>query len=73
MFHHDGHIHPVMDGTPGSSGTLHDPHERPQLPRHTSYEIVLTATDSDGIQASRSVTILPQKANADARDLSQPV
>jgi hypothetical protein len=29
----------------------------------TSYEIVLTATDGDGIQASRSVTIRPQKVN----------
>ena len=63
VFHHDGHIHPVMDGTPGSSGTLQIPTSGHSFRGTTSYEIVLTATDSDGIQASRSVTILPQKAN----------
>jgi glucose/arabinose dehydrogenase/PKD repeat protein len=62
VFHHDTHIHPVMDGTPGSSGTLTIPTSGHSFRGATSYEIVLTATDSDGIQASRSVTISPQKA-----------
>ena len=62
VFHHDSHIHPVMDGTPGSSGTLTIPTSGHSFRGDTSYEIVLTATDSDGIQASRSVTIRPQKA-----------
>ena len=51
-----------MDGTPGSSGTLTIPTSGHSFRGTTSYEIVLTATDSDGIQASRSVTIRPQKA-----------
>ena len=63
VFHHDGHIHPVQDGTPGSSGTVTIPTSGHSFKGDTSYEIVLTATDSDGIQASRSVTIRPEKAN----------
>jgi glucose/arabinose dehydrogenase len=62
VFHHDTHDHPVMDGTPGTSGTLTIPTSGHSFRGTTSYEIVLTATDSDGIQASRSVTIRPQKA-----------
>jgi Concanavalin A-like lectin/glucanases superfamily len=63
VFHHDSHIHPVLDGTPGSSGSVTIPTTGHSFKGDTSYEIVLTATDSDGIQASRSVTIRPQKAN----------
>ena len=62
VFHHDTHIHPVMDGTPGSSGTLTIPTSGHSFRGDTSYEIVLTATDSNGISASRSVTIRPQKS-----------
>ena len=62
VFHHDTHVHPVMDGTPGNSGTLTIPTTGHSFRGSTRYEIVLTATDSDGIQASRSVTISPQKA-----------
>jgi glucose/arabinose dehydrogenase/PKD repeat protein len=63
VFHHDSHIHPVLDGVPGSSGTVTIPTTGHSFKGDTSYEIVLTATDSDGIQASRSVTIRPQKVN----------
>ena len=38
----------------------------------TNYELVLTATDSDGIQASRSVTIRPAEGHADARHGARP-
>jgi glucose/arabinose dehydrogenase len=61
VFHHDTHIHPVMDATPGASGTLTIPTTGHSFKGQTSYELVLTATDSDGIQASRSVTIRPEK------------
>jgi glucose/arabinose dehydrogenase len=61
VFHHDTHIHPVIDAAPGSSGTLTIPTSGHSFRGTTSYEIVLTATDSDGISASRSVTIRPQK------------
>ncbi len=38
-----------MDGTPGSSGTLTIPTSGHSFRGDTSYEIVLTATDSNGI------------------------
>jgi glucose/arabinose dehydrogenase/PKD repeat protein len=62
VFHHDTHIHPVLDGATGSSGTVTIPTSGHSFRGDTSYEIVLTATDSDGIQASKSVTIRPAKA-----------
>jgi glucose/arabinose dehydrogenase len=63
VFHHDTHIHPVLDGLAGSSGSVTIPTTGHSFKGNTSYEIVLTATDSDGIQASRSVTVNPQKVN----------
>jgi glucose/arabinose dehydrogenase/PKD repeat protein len=63
VFHHDTHIHPVLDGFVGSSGSVTIPVTGHSFKGSTSYEIVLTATDSDGIQASRSVTINPRKVN----------
>jgi glucose/arabinose dehydrogenase len=63
VFHHDTHIHPVLDGFVGSSGSVAIPTTGHSFKGSTSYEIVLTATDSDGIQASKSVTINPQKVN----------
>jgi hypothetical protein len=63
VFHHDSHIHPVLDGATGSSGSVTIPTTGHSFKGNTSYEIVLTATDSDGIQASRSVTVVPQKSN----------
>jgi glucose/arabinose dehydrogenase/PKD repeat protein len=63
VFHHDTHIHPVIDGATGGSGSVTIPTTGHSFKGDTSYEIVLTATDSNGIQASRSVTIVPQKSN----------
>jgi glucose/arabinose dehydrogenase/PKD repeat protein len=62
VFHHDSHIHPVLDGATGGSGTLTIPQSGHSFAGDTSFELVLTATDSDGIQASSSVEIEPQKA-----------
>jgi Concanavalin A-like lectin/glucanases superfamily/PKD domain len=62
VFHHDTHIHPVLDGVTGASGTLTIPTSGHSFHGDTSFEIVLTATDEDGIQATRSVTIRPEKA-----------
>ncbi|HET8754993.1 MAG TPA: LamG-like jellyroll fold domain-containing protein [Solirubrobacteraceae bacterium] len=63
VFHHDSHIHPVLDSATGTSGSVTIPTTGHSFKGDTSYEIVLTATDSDGIQASRSVTIRPQKVS----------
>ena len=62
VFHHDSHIHPVLDGTSGSSGSLTIPTSGHSFSGQTSYEIVLTARDSDGIEATDSVIIQPEKA-----------
>jgi glucose/arabinose dehydrogenase/PKD repeat protein len=63
VFHHDSHIHPVLDGAQGASGSVTIPTTGHSFKGDTSYEIVLTATDSDGIQASKSVIVRPQKVN----------
>jgi glucose/arabinose dehydrogenase len=62
-FHHEGHLHPYLDGVPGSSGTFAIPSSGHSFSGNTSYDIVLTATDSDGIKSSASVTIRPEKSN----------
>ncbi len=62
VFHHDSHIHPVLDGVTGGSGSLTIPSSGHSFNGQTSYEIVLTATDEDGIQATDSVIIRPEKA-----------
>jgi glucose/arabinose dehydrogenase len=62
VFHHDSHIHPVLDGVGGSSGSLTVPDSGHSFHGDTSYEIVLTATDEDGISSSSSVRLQPDKA-----------
>ena len=62
VFHHDSHIHPVLDGVTGGSGSLTIPSSGHSFNGQTSYEIVLTATDEDGIQATDSVIVRPEKA-----------
>jgi glucose/arabinose dehydrogenase/PKD repeat protein len=63
VFHHDDHIHPALDGVVGASGSMAVPDTGHNFRGRTNYEIVLTATDRDGIQASTSVTVVPQKVN----------
>lgn len=63
VFHHGSHVHPVLDSTPGSSGRIRIPTSGHSFSGNTSFEIVLTAEDSDGIQSSDSVTIRPEKTN----------
>jgi glucose/arabinose dehydrogenase len=62
VFHHDTHIHPVLDGATGGSGTLTVPTGGHSFEGETSYEIVLTATDGDGIRSTASVRVRPEKA-----------
>ena len=71
VFHHDSHIHPVLDGVTGASGTLTVPATGHSFNGSTSYEIVLTATDGDGIQTTASVTIQPEKAPVCAEHLAR--
>jgi hypothetical protein len=61
VFHHDGHIHPVLDAA-GGSGSFTVPTSGHSFQGNTNFELVLTATDADGIQTSTSVTLVPEKA-----------
>ena len=61
VFHHDSHIHPVLDAA-GPSGSLTVPDSGHSFAGDTSLELVLTATDSDGIQTETSMMLEPEKA-----------
>ena len=55
--HHESHIHPVseFDGVSETSFTALPDHDA-----NSYYEIRLTATDSDGLTGSRTITIRPE-------------
>jgi len=63
LFHHGTHTHPILGPSTGASGTYTIPTNGHDYSGQTSYEIILTATDLDGLQSSASVFILPQKVN----------
>ncbi len=64
IFHHGTHTHPIVGPLTGvSSGTFTVPSTGHDYSGQTSYEIILTATDSDGLQNSSSVFVFPQKVN----------
>jgi glucose/arabinose dehydrogenase len=59
-FHHEGHVHPggIVPGS--QSGQLTIPTSGHDYQGHTSYEIVLTVTDSSGLSGTTSVTVYPE-------------
>lgn len=64
VFHHGSHTHPILGPVGGvSSGTYTIPSTGHDYSGQTSYEIILIATDADGLQNSSSVVIFPQKVN----------
>jgi glucose/arabinose dehydrogenase/PKD repeat protein len=63
VFHHETHEHPGPGPFSGSSGSFVVPTSGHDFTGNTSYEIVLTATDSSGLSASTSVVVYPQKVN----------
>jgi glucose/arabinose dehydrogenase len=70
VFHHETHIHPGPGPFGGTPVSFAIPTSGHSFSGNTSYELVLTATDSDGIQTQTSVTILPEKV--DLTFASQP-
>lgn len=62
-FGHNDHTHPTLTGYAGSTGTLevntsgHDYHS------NTRYEFELTVTDSDGLTATDTVIVYPEKVD----------
>jgi glucose/arabinose dehydrogenase len=64
VFHHLGHVHPGVGPIVGVRSMAFDiPVTGHDFSTSTSYEIILTVTDSDGLQSVTSVTILPDKVN----------
>jgi glucose/arabinose dehydrogenase/chitodextrinase len=64
LFHHDSHVHPGGGPfTDTKTGTLQIPLSGHDFEGTTSYEIILTVTDSSGLTASTSVTVIPDKVN----------
>jgi glucose/arabinose dehydrogenase len=63
VFHHNSHIHPVIDQITGSSGSFQIPFTGHGYNETVWYEIILTATDSDGIQTQKSANIYPDKTH----------
>ena len=64
LFHHDSHVHPAGGPfTNTRNGTLAIPFSGHDFQGATSYEIVLTVTDSTGLSNATSVTIFPDKVN----------
>jgi glucose/arabinose dehydrogenase/PKD repeat protein len=60
VFHHATHIHPVSGPWSGTNqGSLTIPTVGHPYGHDTSYEIILIATDSSGLQSSASVTVYP--------------
>jgi glucose/arabinose dehydrogenase len=62
IFHHDDHTHPYIDDVTGSPQSF-EPATSGETDPDVAYEIVLRATDSDGLTAARSVSIVPRTAN----------
>jgi glucose/arabinose dehydrogenase len=63
VFHHDTHTHPAYGPISGASGTFAIPTTGHDFSGNTRYEIILTATDSQGLQDTASVFVFPRKLN----------
>ncbi len=62
-FLHEDHVHPALPLTGTTSGTFAIPTSGHDFQGNTRYRITLTVTDSDGLQASDSILIFPDKVN----------
>jgi hypothetical protein len=62
-FLHEGHVHPGIPITGVKSGAFTIPTSGHDFSGFTRYRVMLTVTDSNGLQASTSVTVFPNKVN----------
>ena len=62
-FLHEGHVHPGTPIVGVTSGTFTIPTSGHDFSGFTRYRIMLTVTDSSGLQSSQFVTIFPDKVN----------
>ena len=63
IFHHETHIHPAEGPIIGTSGTYTIPTTGHDFSGNTSFELILTVTDSDGLQNTSSTYIYPDKVS----------
>ena len=64
LFHHDTHVHPTLGPVSGiTGGTFTIPTTGHDFSGATSYEIILTVTDSTGLSTTTSVFMQPQKVH----------
>ena len=64
LFHHDSHVHPAITALQGvTNGSFTIPMLGHDFDSGTNYEIILTVTDSDGLQHRSSVFIDPELVN----------
>lgn len=64
LFHHDSHVHPTLGPLTGvNSGSFTIPDFGHDFSGDTWYEIILTVTDSDGLEDRTSVGVYPEKVN----------
>jgi glucose/arabinose dehydrogenase/PKD repeat protein len=62
-FLHAEHVHPGTPQSGAKSGTFTIPTSGHDFSGNTRYRITLTVTDSDGLTATKSVTIFPEKVS----------
>jgi hypothetical protein len=64
LLHHDSHVHSALGPVTGLiSGTFTIPSTGHDFSGNTYYEIILTVTDSAGLQSTSSVSVYPHKVN----------
>ena len=64
LFLHESHTHPGFPPVSGvTSGSFPIPTSGHDFSGNTAYQVVLTVTDSDGLQNSTAVTVVPEKVN----------
>lgn len=63
VFHHDSHQHPFIGATPGASGSFVVPGTGHDFSSNTRFEIIATATDSDGLRTMASAILRPEKVD----------
>ncbi|MFZ2521901.1 MAG: PQQ-dependent sugar dehydrogenase [Minisyncoccia bacterium] len=63
LFHHESHVHPAHGPVSGPSGTFTISNSGHDFSGNTSYEFILTVTDSSGLKHVSSTTIFPEKVD----------
>lgn len=63
LFHHNTHVHPTLPFNGIISGTFPIEESGHDYSGNTRYEIVLTVTDSNGLQDTESVFVYPEKVD----------